>query len=121
MRDHRAKRSLLTEDGKPVLAKLEIAETAWQRMRGLLGRKAMESGSGLLIPRCRAIHTFGMRFTIDLLFLDRNGAVVARAAKIRPWRIASGPRGTRAVLEMPAGALARLDLPDGIRLIVADS
>jgi len=121
MRDHQNTRRLLKEDGSPVLERLEVAESAWQRMRGLLGRKGMPAGSGLLIRKCRAIHTIGMVFSIDLLFLDRDGVVLGRAENVGPWSTAAGPRGTRSVLEMPAGELARLEIPDGTRLIASDS
>ena len=60
------------------------------------------AGSGLLIPGCRSIHTFGMRFAIDVAFLDADGAVISRRAGVRPRRIVADRRAF-AVLEVPSG------------------
>ena len=58
-----------------------------ERMRGLIGRKALEPGRGMLILKCNCIHTFFMRFPIDATFLDRDGRVVRVVRNIRPWRL----------------------------------
>ena len=55
------------------------------RARGLIGRKSLEPGTGMLIPRCNAIHTFFMKFPIDATFIDRDGRVVRTVRNIRPW------------------------------------
>ncbi len=62
------------------------AETAFERMRGLIGRNPPPPGEGLLIPRCNAIHTLFMRYPIDAVFFDRSGRVVKTVRGIRPWR-----------------------------------
>ena len=64
----------------------EVAESAFERMRGLIGRKGLEPGKGMLITKCNCIHTLFMRFTIDATFLDRAGNVVRVVRNIRPWR-----------------------------------
>ena len=64
----------------------EVAESAFERMRGLIGRKGLEPGKGMLITKCNCIHTFFMRFPIDATFLDRKGQVVKVVRNIRPWR-----------------------------------
>ncbi len=63
----------------------EVATTFFQRARGLIGRRGLEPGTGLLILHCNAIHTFFMRFPIDATFLDRNDRVVKVVRNIRPW------------------------------------
>ena len=65
----------------------EVAETIFQRMRGLLGRDSLATGKGLLILKCNAIHTCFMRFAIDATFLDGKGQVVKIVRNIRPWRL----------------------------------
>ncbi|MGN0852160.1 MAG: DUF192 domain-containing protein [Kiritimatiellia bacterium] len=67
--------------------KAEVARTYLQRARGLIGRKTLPRGRGLLILRCNAIHTFFMAFPIDATFYDRHGRVVKTVRNIRPWRI----------------------------------
>ena len=65
----------------------EVAGSFWARARGLIGRRSLAPGTGLLIPRCNAIHTFFMRFPIDAAFLDRDNRVVKVVRNIRPWRL----------------------------------
>jgi uncharacterized membrane protein (UPF0127 family) len=72
------------------------------RLAGLAGLRRDEVGAGLLIPRCSSVHTFGMRFALDLLFLDGHGEVLAIRRGVRPRRFASH-RCAVAVLEIPAG------------------
>ena len=81
----------------------EVAETAFERMRGLMGRRPPAPGRGMLIPRCNCIHTFFMRFAIDAAFLDGDGRVVKVVRGVRPWRpwVWGGWRA-RSVLETPA-------------------
>ena len=64
----------------------EVAESAFERMRGLIGRDGLERGKGMLITKCNCIHTFFMRFPIDATFLGRKGEVVKVVRNIRPWR-----------------------------------
>ena len=64
----------------------DVAETFLERARGLIGRRGLDSGRGLLIPRCSCIHTFFMRFPIDAAFLDGEGRVVKTVRRVRPWR-----------------------------------
>ena len=64
----------------------EVAESAFERMRGLIGRDGLGSGKGMLITKCNCIHTLFMRFAIDATFLDRKGEVVKVVRNIRPWR-----------------------------------
>jgi uncharacterized protein len=89
---------------------LRLATTLRARARGLLGRAAPEP---LLIAPARSVHTCGMRFPIDVVFLDAELRVVRVVRGLRPWRVA-GARRARAVLELPAGAAARLE--EGVRL-----
>ena len=65
----------------------EVAETLGARLRGLIGRRRLPPGRGLLIPRCNAIHTLFMRFPIRATFLDRRGAVVKVVRNVRPGRL----------------------------------
>lgn len=72
------------------------------RLLGLALLDAEEAGPGLLIPRCRSVHTFGMRFPLDLLFLDHGERVVSVRLAVGPCR-AARCRDASAVLELPAG------------------
>jgi len=99
--------------GAALARDLETASTPWRRMKGLLGRSALPEGSGLLIRPCRAVHTWFMRFPIDVVFVDRDGRVVRIAAELAPFRTASGGWRARAVIELPAGSAAAAGLREG--------
>lgn len=83
----------------------EVAETMFERMRGLMGRKSLAPGKGMLIRRCNCIHTFFMRFPIDATFLDGQGKVVKVVRNIQPWRLwVWGGWRAKSVLETSAAA-----------------
>ena len=65
----------------------EVARTFWQRFKGLMGRKSLPPGEGMLILKCNSIHTCFMRFAIDATFLDKDDQVVKVVRNIRPWRL----------------------------------
>jgi len=104
----------LLRDGR-VLASLEVADTRRTRRRGLLGRDGVEGA--LLLPRTRSVHTFGMRFALDVAHLDGSGRVL-RVATMRPHRLGRPVLGARAVLEAEAGAFARWELAVGQSLVI---
>lgn len=103
------------DGGRVVCERCEVADTVIARARGLLGRKSLPSGTGLLIRPSFSIHTLFMRFPIDAVFLDRSGSVVDVVRRLRPWRAATRLRA-RAVLELPAGEADRVTLRIGERL-----
>lgn len=85
--------------------RLEVAATAKLRNKGLLGRNGLAVGEALWIIPCEAIHTFWMRFSIDLIYVDRNQRVAKVRRSVPPWRI-SGCLRAHSVIELPAGTLA---------------
>ena len=107
--------ALANDDGTVVCEHCLLAETMFTRLRGLLGRKGLAEGEGLLLRPASSIHTAFMRFTIDAVFVDRENRIVKVAAELRPWRMAAC-RGSRAVLELPAGEAARRGMRPGVTL-----
>ena len=108
--------ALRREDGSIVCERCVLADTALARMRGLLGRRELPSGEGILLKPASSVHMAFMRFPIDAVFLDRDFRVMKVASDLRPWR-AAGSRGAKAVLEIPAGEAGRRGLTVGDRLI----
>ncbi|MGH9387176.1 MAG: DUF192 domain-containing protein [Vicinamibacterales bacterium] len=96
---------------------LETAFQSTQRRKGLLGRTGLEAGAALIIAPCNAIHTFFMKFTIDVAFVDRRGTVLGGSRQIRPWRIGLG-WGALAAIELPAGTLATTHTRTGDRMVL---
>jgi uncharacterized membrane protein (UPF0127 family) len=78
-----------------------VAQGYRARLLGLAGLRREQAGAGLLLPHCASVHTFGMRFRLDLVFLDRRGRPLAVRLGVRPCRVA-GHRGAAAVLEIPS-------------------
>jgi len=87
---------------QPVASWVEIAESYSARMTGLIGRKRLEEGRGLLIKKCSSVHTFFMNFPIDVLYLDDENTVVAVETNLKPWRFGGIHRGAKHVLELRA-------------------
>jgi uncharacterized protein len=102
----------LVRDGD-VLATVEVARDARDRRRGLLGRNAFEGA--LVIRNCRNVHTFGMRFPIDVAFCDATGTVV-RTCSLPPWRVSPFVWHAAFAVEATAGAFERWSLVAGDRL-----
>ena len=107
---------LRTSEGRVVCERCLIADGPFARMRGLLGRKELPSGEGILLKPSGSVHTFFMRFPIDVVFLDRELRVVVIAPDVPPWRM-RGARGAKAVLELTAGEASRRALTEGQALV----
>ena len=85
-----------------------VADTRATRAVGLLSRSGLEPGEALWIVPSRGVHTWWMRFTIDVVALDERGMVIDRVSRLKPWRIRLPRRGTAGVLELPAGDARRV-------------
>jgi uncharacterized protein len=107
--------SLKTVDGELVCERCLVADSPWSRMRGLLGRRGLESGEGLLLRPTGSVHTFFMHFPIDVVFLSRDGEVLKVARALPAWRTA-GARRAKAVLELAADEAERREIRVGTRL-----
>ena len=108
---NRSKKTLLAHE-------VERADTSWSRMRGLLGRTAddFSSGKGLWIIPSQGVHTIGMSFPIDVLYLDSRRRVIHVCHALRPFRIAAVKLRARSVIELPAGTLAQTQTSVGDEL-----
>jgi uncharacterized protein len=94
--------------GLLLATRIEGAFDSSSRNRGLLGRGSLSDGHCLILARCNSIHTFFMRFAIDVAFVRRDGRVVKIKQDVRPWRVGIAA-GAFAVVELPTGVLARTD------------
>ncbi len=89
-------------DDRVACERCDVADHAVARMRGLLGRSDLPQGEGILLRPAGSIHTFFMRFPIDVVFLNDEGVVVEVVPSLQPWR-AAGVKGAHSVLELAAG------------------
>jgi uncharacterized membrane protein (UPF0127 family) len=83
-----------------------IADRWWLRLVGLLGRGPLQAGEGLILRPCRAVHMFGMKQSLDVAFLDRQGRVVAIYPSLPPGGRTAWHREAQDALELPPGTLA---------------
>ncbi|PUA16777.1 DUF192 domain-containing protein [Glaciimonas sp. PCH181] len=90
-----------------------VARFFWQRAVGLLGRRSLDDQQGLLIVPCNSIHTYFMRFAIDVVFIDTAGNITSIVEHVQPWRLAKAKAKAYSCLELSAGSAARLQLKVG--------
>lgn len=109
---------LRTADGRCIARHVRMACSFRTRCIGLLKNSGIPDQEGLLLVPGGSIHTLGMRFTIDVVFLNRQMRVLGLAERVPPWRIVIAPRGTGRVLELAAGKIAATQLTTGTYLIV---
>lgn len=97
---------------------LAVADTHWTRLRGLLGLHSSDfrNGTGLWIVPCRGVHTLGMGFPIDVVYLDRAMTVILIQSDLRPWRFAPVRTQAASVLELPSRTAAETGTAVGDRI-----
>ena len=104
--------------GGPRAIELMVAATARERMRGLLGRRPLQGFEAMLLRSCRLIHTIGMGYPLDLVYLRRDGTVL-KVTESLPARRIDGHWRAHSVLEMAGGAAARCGIEVGAKLPLA--
>ena len=96
---------------------IEVAGNSASRAKGLLGRESLAEGEGLLFTHCSSLHTFFMRFAIDIVFMDRERRVLKSAKAVPPFRLVAAPLRAHYALELPAGAIGESATREGDRLL----
>lgn len=96
---------ILKRTGETLADDVELADTYFTRLKGLMFRRELAAQKGLLLDPCPQIHTCFMRFDIDAVFVDKNGTVLYVAEKMKPWRFGRFVRGSRRTLELAGGSL----------------
>lgn len=99
-------RAVNGNSGLVLASSLRTALTPLSRARGLLGTKGLRQGEGLLIRPCIGVHTFFMKYPIDVVFLDRDNRVLAMLDSLKPHRVSRLVPASSAVIELPAGTVA---------------
>jgi uncharacterized membrane protein (UPF0127 family) len=100
------------ERGTVLATRLEVADSGSKRTKGLLGRDRLATGEGLWIVPCESVHTFFMRFPIDLVYLDRKNQIRKVRSAVRPWRV-SACLSAHSVIELPAGTILKTETAVG--------
>jgi uncharacterized membrane protein (UPF0127 family) len=100
--------SAISDQGELIAGRVIVANSFVSRLIGLLRTAALSDQDGLWLQPGGTVHTFAMRFPIDLLFLDAEGRILLYRHAVKPWRIAFAPPHTRYVLELAAGRIRKL-------------
>ena len=106
-------RLIRKSDGAVIAERVEKAVSFKARLVGLLGRAGLPEGEALVIEPCTSIHTFFMRFPIDLAFLGKDGRVLRAISAMKPWRATRLYPSAALAVELPAGTLARTATREG--------
>ena len=112
--------TIRTEDVTVVCQRCALAVRPFARMKGLLGRDALEPGEGILLRPAGSIHMLFMRFAIDAIFCDRELVVIDVERDLAPWKFAAR-RGARQVIELAAGAASAVHAGDRLSLATIDA
>jgi uncharacterized membrane protein (UPF0127 family) len=108
---------IVADGDRVVCERCKVADGPVSRLKGLLGKKELPSGEGLLLRPANMVHTWFMRFAIDVVFVDSDLRVVGVTHDAGPWRL-TGRRGARSVIELPAGECKRRGIEAGAKLRV---
>lgn len=104
--------------GTLVAQDVQVADGVWSRFWGLMGRRRLPEGGGLLLKPSSSIHTAFMRFPIDVVFLDRELRVVKVVPEMKPFRVTMAFGGAHSALELNAGAAARAQVEADDQLVL---
>lgn len=105
-------------NGSIVCSHTRFADSWLKRLIGLLAESKLGNGHGLWLKPCASIHTIGMRFPIDVVFLDEENCVKKLASSLKPYRFCLSAKGTRSVLELPGGTISMAGICRGDQLLV---
>ncbi|MCL1080168.1 DUF192 domain-containing protein [Parashewanella spongiae] len=102
---------LSNQNGR-LIAQVFIANTPWLRLRGLLGRPSLNNDQAMLISPCYSVHTIGMRYSLDIVYLNSQNQVLRIKKNLKPFR-ASACKGAAKVLELAAGGIKNKNINIG--------
>lgn len=98
-----------------------LADSFYYRLKGLMGKKELKENEGLCLKPCKSVHTFFMKFNIDVLFVDNNDVVCGIVENLRPWQVSSYYRTSRYVIELKAGAIEKYKIELGDKINISSN
>jgi len=94
-------------EGTTVAERAKLANTFFSRLKGLLGTKQLGEGEALILEPCQSIHTFFMKYDLDIIFLDKKNIIVGVAEHLKPNRLSSFYRKASKAVELPSGGVLK--------------
>ena len=112
--------TLMNMNQAAILARqVKVADSFFTRLKGLLGTECLPVGQALFIKPCKSVHTFGMRYAIDVIFIDTAYRIVKLIENMPPGKVAAA-NGAAYVVELPAGTIARTETKVGHKLELSE-
>jgi uncharacterized protein len=105
--------------GSCVASEVYEARSFLERLKGLLGKSGLKEGEGMLLEPAYQIHTWFMKFAIDVLFLDRDRKIIHLIKDLKPYRVSGLYKSSRSVLELPSGAIEKSKTETGDLIEIA--
>ena len=105
---------------KVIASEIRVADRFLTRLRGLLFTQQLEKGRGLWLKPCQSVHTFGMQYAIDLIFLNRKNQTVKLVNHLKPNRTMAGGSEAWSAIEIPAGTLNEIKIAVGDTVILLE-
>ncbi len=105
-------------NGYIVSTQIEYADTWLSRLVGLLADSSLKKHEALWLSPCKSVHTIGMRFSIDVVFLDKYNRIKKLGESVKPFRFCKAAKGTHSVLELPSGIIQSAGLQRGDKLLL---
>lgn len=102
----------------PLASEVIVADRPFSRLKGLLGRDSLNKGEALIIKPCNSIHTFFMRFPIDVLFIDKGNKVIKAVCGIKPFRISGIYIRACFAIELPSGVILESSTSQGDEITI---
>ena len=112
-------RAFNTRTGKELSVDVKVADTLFTRMKGLLGKKELPKGEALWIKPCFSVHTFFMKFAIDVIFLNKKNQIIASVSNLSPNRMTRLYPQSFSVLELPTGTIDATNTEVGDEIEIA--
>lgn len=112
-------RLINSENGIEISSSIRVADRFFLRLKGLLGTDSLPHGNALLIRPCNSVHTFGMRYSIDVLFVDKNNRIIKMVPNMRKNRVSTALKANY-VIELPAGTISMAEIRQGSLLLFHD-
>lgn len=111
---------VLSENDELILENVLLADRFFFRLKGLMGKDNLEDDEGLLIRPCNSIHTFFMKFNLDVAFIDKSFEILEIYRDFAPNKLSKIYKDSKFVLEARAGSFSRINIGDRLRIVIKD-
>jgi hypothetical protein len=109
--------SIMTMENDIILENVVIADSFFSRLRGLMGKSEIDENEGLLIRPCNSVHTFFMKFNLDIVFIDKNFVILEICSDLAPNRITKIYKDSKFVIEGKKGSFSKLKKGEEIKIV----